>query len=51
MTPAFLSVLPLTLGAVALLFLAVWSLSVLRRDASVVDVLWGLGFACVALVS
>ena len=51
MTPAFLSVLPLTLGAVALLFLAVWSLSLLRRDASVVDVLWGLGFACVALVS
>jgi steroid 5-alpha reductase family enzyme len=49
--PAFLSVLPLTLGAVALLFLAVWVLSVLRRDASVVDVLWGLGFVFVALVA
>ncbi|HME68599.1 MAG TPA: DUF1295 domain-containing protein [Myxococcota bacterium] len=48
---AFFSALPLTLGSLALLFLAVWVLSVVRRDASVVDVLWGLGFAFVALVA
>ncbi|HTF33168.1 MAG TPA: DUF1295 domain-containing protein [Myxococcota bacterium] len=48
---AFFSVLPVTLGSVALLFLAVWVVSVVRRDASVVDVLWGLGFAFVALVA
>ena len=48
---AFFSVLPLTLGSLALLFLAVWVLSLVRRDASVVDVLWGIGFAFVALVT
>ena len=47
----FLSVLPLTLGSLVLLFLAVWALSVVRRDASVVDVFWGLGFAFAALVA
>jgi len=48
---AFFSVLPLTLGSLALLFLVVWALSVARRDASVVDVLWGLAFGFVALVA
>jgi steroid 5-alpha reductase family enzyme len=47
----FLSALPLTLGSLALLFLGVWALSVARRDASVVDVFWGVGFGFVALVS
>jgi len=47
----FLSVLPLTLGSLALLFLGVWALSVARQDASVVDVFWGVGFGFVGLVS
>ena len=49
--PELVSVFPLTLGALALLFLTVWALSVLRRDASIVDVLWGVGFAFVALTA
>jgi len=37
--------------AVVLLMLAVWGLSVWRRDASIVDIFWGLGFAMIAIVS
>jgi steroid 5-alpha reductase family enzyme len=38
-------------GAVAALMLAAWVASLLRRDASVADVAWGLGFVLVAWVS
>jgi steroid 5-alpha reductase family enzyme len=38
-------------SAVATLMLVAWVVSVRRRDASVVDVAWGLGFVCVAWVS
>jgi steroid 5-alpha reductase family enzyme len=43
--------LALTLAAVAAAMLAVWLLSIVRRDASIVDVFWGLGFVLVALLS
>ena len=47
--------LAVTLGStgafVALLMLSVWLLSVWRRDASVVDIFWGPGFAGIALVA
>jgi steroid 5-alpha reductase family enzyme len=36
------------LAAVALLFAAVWALSLALRDASIVDVFWGLGFVAIA---
>ena len=35
-------------GAAAALMVAVWALSVVRRDASLVDRFWGLGFVAVA---
>jgi steroid 5-alpha reductase family enzyme len=37
--------------AVAVLMLSVWLLSVVRKDASIVDIVWGLGFAVVAVVA
>jgi steroid 5-alpha reductase family enzyme len=39
------------LAAIAAAMIVVWLLSLARRDASIVDVFWGLGFALVALVS
>jgi len=33
---------------IACLMLATWSLSLLRRDASIVDIVWGLGFVLTA---
>ena len=44
-------VLGTTLAATALLMIAVWLLSLLRKDASVVDIFWGLGFVLIATVS
>jgi steroid 5-alpha reductase family enzyme len=38
-----------TLAVTAALFFAVWLLSLVRRDASIVDVFWGVGFVAVAL--
>ena len=38
-------------AAVAALMLATWLLSLVLRDASIVDIVWGLGFVCVAWVS
>lgn len=35
-------------GAIVVLMLAGWLLSLARRDASIVDILWGLGFVLVA---
>jgi steroid 5-alpha reductase family enzyme len=40
-----------TAGFVALLMVAVWLTSVWRRDASIVDVAWGPGFAGIAVVA
>jgi steroid 5-alpha reductase family enzyme len=40
-----------TAAAVGLLMAAVWLLSVIRRDASVVDIFWGLGFALIAMTA
>jgi len=44
-------VLGTTLAATALLMIAVWLLSLLKRDASIVDIIWGLGFFLIATVS
>ena len=40
-----------TATAVAILMLSVWLLSVGKRDASIVDIFWGAGFALIAVVS
>lgn len=44
------AVLLSTAVAIALLMTSVWMLSVYQRNAAIVDVFWGLGFAIVALV-
>ena len=41
----------ITAGAAALLFLVVWLVSLALRDASVVDLIWGAGFALLAWVA
>ena len=33
---------------IAVLMLVVWSVSLIMRDASIVDIVWGLGFVVVA---
>jgi steroid 5-alpha reductase family enzyme len=43
-------VLGLSLGVVAVYMIAAWLVSLVRRDASVVDVFWGLGFVLLAVV-
>jgi steroid 5-alpha reductase family enzyme len=45
------SVLALSAGAVAVLMLVVWALSVRLRDVSIVDPVWGPAFVVVALVA
>jgi len=40
-----------TAVAVAVLMISVWLLSVWKRDASIVDIFWGLGFALIAIVA
>ena len=35
-------------GAIAALMLATWLASLARKDASIVDIVWGLGFVVVA---
>jgi steroid 5-alpha reductase family enzyme len=44
------SLLLLTAIAVALLMVGLWLVSLIRRDASIVDITWGLGFAMIALI-
>jgi steroid 5-alpha reductase family enzyme len=44
-------VLLATFAATVLMMLAVWLLSVVKRDASIVDVFWGLGFVLIAHVA
>lgn len=38
-------------GAVCLLMLITWALSVVRRDASIVDIVWAFGFVVVAWIA
>ncbi|HMJ76139.1 MAG TPA: DUF1295 domain-containing protein [Iamia sp.] len=45
------AVLGAAAGGVAVLMLVTWLISVVRRDASLVDIVWGLGFVVVALTS
>lgn len=45
-----LSVFGTTLTATAALMLAVWLLSLVQKDASIVDTFWGLGFVLIAVV-
>jgi len=42
------TVLAAAVVTIACLMLATWSVSLLRRDASIVDITWGLGFVLVA---
>lgn len=48
---ALLVTLSATAASVALLMVSVWLASVWKRDASIVDVAWGPGFAGIALVA
>ncbi len=41
---------PITLGVVVALMITVWLVSVVVRDASIVDIVWGLGFVLIALL-
>jgi len=41
------TVLLASIVTIACLMLATWSVSLLRRDASIVDIVWGLGFVLV----
>ena len=50
MSQLFLT-LSVTLAAIIGTMSLVWLLSVVKRDASVIDPFWGLGFAVVALVA
>jgi len=43
-----LSILAFNLGAIVVLMTGVWLMSLVKRDASIVDVFWGLGFMLVA---
>ena len=45
-----LTVFGMTLAAVAGLMLVVWLLSIVKKDASIVDIFWGLGFVLIAAV-
>lgn len=48
---SFLPMSLINLGAVIVFMLCVWILSVAGRDASIVDIFWGLGFVLVAWVT
>lgn len=45
-----LSVMSITLAATVALMLGVWLLSLIKKDASIVDTFWGLGFVLIAAV-
>lgn len=45
-----LSVFGTTFAATAALMLVVWLLSLVKKDASIVDTFWGLGFVLIAAV-
>ncbi|MGH2760181.1 MAG: DUF1295 domain-containing protein [Actinomycetota bacterium] len=46
----FADLAPVTLIAAGALMVVVWAASVALRDASIVDVVWGLGFAMISIV-
>jgi steroid 5-alpha reductase family enzyme len=46
-----LSVIGAAAGGVVVLMLVTWAISVARRDASLVDIVWGLGFVVVAVAA
>src|SRR6266404_4565892 len=46
-----LSVMSITLKATAALMLGVWLLSLVKKDASIVDTFWGLGFVLIAALT
>ena len=46
----FADLAPVTALTVGALMVSVWLLSVVLRDASIVDIVWGLGFAVIAVV-
>jgi steroid 5-alpha reductase family enzyme len=46
--PDVTSILLMTLGAVIALMVGLWIVSLIIRDASIVDIFWGLGFIVVA---
>jgi steroid 5-alpha reductase family enzyme len=46
-----LSVMGITLAATAALMLGIWLLSLVKKDASIVDTFWGPGFVLIAAVS
>jgi steroid 5-alpha reductase family enzyme len=48
--PHVLTVMSITLAAAAGLMLCVWLLSLVKKDASIVDTFWGLGFILIAVV-
>ena len=43
-----LSVMSITLAVIAALMLGVWLLSLVKKDASIVDTFWGIGFVLIA---
>jgi len=45
-----LAVFATTLAAAALLMLCVWGLSLVKKNAGIVDVCWGLGFVMIAVL-
>jgi len=45
------AVITTAVAAVALLMVSTWIVATIRRDVSVVDIVWGLGFAVVAVCS
>lgn len=46
-----LAVIGAAAGGVVVLMLVTWLISVVRRDASIVDIVWGLGFVVVAVAA
>jgi steroid 5-alpha reductase family enzyme len=38
-------------GAVGILMMTMWLISIARRDASIVDIIWGMGFVVIAWVT
>ena len=49
--PSIFQVIGVNLLIVNAFFVLIWALSVLKKDASIVDIFWGMGFILVAAVS
>jgi steroid 5-alpha reductase family enzyme len=46
-----LTIFPITAAVTVLLMLTVWGVSIVKRDVSIVDICWGLGFALIAVTT